>query len=159
MPIIDPKLLAKDDLLHEQSVEEFKAKDPNSGEREKSYERSPNEHADNLKNQLFAREYFKNGLNAKEAMKVVNPNLEGSSLYSSASSMLRKPEVLKILYNLLPSVEEDVSMIQKAYAAKLPQNIAFKDVYKYLELSMKLKGLIDDKKADTDVKIGLVIEN
>ncbi len=159
MSIIDPKLIEKDSLLPEQSVDDFKVKQPIPENKKKSYESKNNEHADNLKNQLFAREYFKNGLNAKEAMKVVNPNLEGNSLNSMASGMLKKPEVLKILYGLLPSIEEDVSLIQKAYAAKLPENIAFKDVYKYLELSMKLKGIIDDKKDQTDVKIGLVIEN
>jgi hypothetical protein len=158
MNIIDPKLIEKDSLLPEDE-NDVGLKKPHEFKKNESYEPRKHEHEQNLKNQLFAREYFKNGLNAKEAMKVVNPNLEGNSLNSMASGMLRKPEVLKILYSLLPSVEEDVSLIQKAYAAKLPQNIAFKDVYKYLELSMKLKGLIDDKKDQTDVKIGLVIEN
>jgi hypothetical protein len=72
--------------------------------------------------------------------------------------MLAKDSVKKSIAELLPKEEEDIKVITQAFQAERPDNISWKDLRGYTELSLRLKGYLNDNSNTTNVNIGLKLE-
>lgn len=115
------------------------------------------ERRDSLKEEVFINAYCSNGMNGTQAMLKVSPDISVSSASCMASRYLAKESVREaILARMLP-LDRDISIINQALEAKKEKAISWSDTHKFLETSLKVKG-IDKKDSEParKVNIGLV---
>lgn len=110
-----------------------------------------------IKETIFVDELLNNGLNKKEAYKKVYPNTLDKTASIKSTTMFNEPSVQSKLQKLLPTEEQDIKILRAALEAETPTTMSWKDKWKYLEMSLKLKGYLDDKPRN-DIKIGLVVQ-
>ena len=114
--------------------------------------------APNAKLKLIAREYLSNGLNASKAVMKFKPNIKQESAETMASHMLHSDKFNQALMECVPSEHEDLDVIRSAYKAKRPKNIAWNDLHKFNELSLKAKGKLGNDNTKANTNIGIIIE-
>ena len=108
----------------------------------------------------FVDAYLRHNLNGVKAMLELRPDLEYGSASTRSSFMLGNPNVRRALQKRLAKDEvQEASLIQKAFAAELPEKISYKELHSFVRTSLEMKGKIGQHKTDQDVKIGLVINN
>lgn len=114
------------------------------------------ENSQNLKEEAFARHFVFNGLNATKAYKAISPDVTRESALVLGHRFLKRKTVQNKIMELVPDEASDLTIIKNAYNAKKPKVIAWSDLHKYLETSLKLKGKLDNP-PDNSVKIALVV--
>ncbi|TSC76703.1 MAG: hypothetical protein G01um101429_1148 [Parcubacteria group bacterium Gr01-1014_29] len=109
------------------------------------------------KQRAFARAYVKNkGNGTQAAVEAYNPRNRDTA-HAIASENLRKPAVMREIERLLPGDEVEARLIHRAFSAKLPDDIRWSELHGYIETSLKLKGLLQNKPGNEAVNVALVI--
>jgi len=112
-----------------------------------------------IKIKLFCNEYVNNGMNGTQAYISIYKNKNVSTAKVSASRMLSNPNIREYIVGLLPKDDlKEQDLIYKAFNSEKPKNISWRDIHKFVRTSLELKGKLNKDK-NTDVKIGLVINN
>ena len=110
-----------------------------------------------FKQRAFARAYVKNkGNGTQAAVEAYNPRNRDTA-HAIASENLRKPAVMREIDRLLPGDEAEARLIQRAFSANLPDDIKWAELHNFLETSLKLKGLLQNKTSGEPVNVALVI--
>lgn len=156
MSVFDKELEIRD--KNKERLSPYKQLKPKSG---KPYKNGSNKSLLKVKSkeELFAHEYVKHKFNGAKAYREVTDNKDISDKSASAmsSKLLTKKSIRDRIQELLPSEDKDIEVMKEAYNTKRPEQISWKDVHKFMETSLKLKGYLSDK-PQTSVKIGLVVE-
>lgn len=112
-----------------------------------------------LLKEAFPVEYVKNGLNATQAYKTLKPNVTRESARALAPLILADVSVQERIRALLPSEEVESGVITEAITAEVEEPMTWRDKHKYLETSLKLKGLLNNNSTDSkNVNVGIIIE-
>ena len=111
---------------------------------------------DKIRTELFAAEYVRNGGNGTKAYQAISPHVDDNVAHMSASRLIRKDTVKKTILDMLPSDIKDKRVLDDAYKAARPNEIGWKDLHKFFETSLKLKGYLADKPPNT-MNVALVI--
>ena len=107
----------------------------------------------------FPVAYIENGLNGTKAYKSVKgQHIKSTSAGTEANKLLKIPEVQKAIVALLPREDEDTSVIKEAYNATRSQDISWKDLRGFTELSLRLKGHLNNNTDKPSVQVGIIIE-
>ena len=80
-----------------------------------------------------------------------------STARAEAPGILALPSVQRGIQELLPSVEEELGIIQEALGAEKPKKIDWKDTHKFVETRLKLRGLLKEKQ-QSSTNIAVIIE-
>ena len=107
----------------------------------------------------FARHFVEKGFNATRAYKAISPLVTEKSAGVEGSNYLADPRVQQRILELLPTDDAESKIFTEAYNAKRKRNIEWKDLHKYMETSLKLKGYLNQDQTKPSVNIGLVIDN
>ena len=110
-----------------------------------------------VKQKAFADEYLLD-FNASRAYKKIYKQDNDKTCEVSASKLLSNTKVRKQVLDRLPSEIKTADIITKALNRKTPDNISWKDIHRFVNTALKLKGYLGDK-PQTDIKIGLVVNN
>ena len=105
----------------------------------------------------FAKEFVKNGFNGKRAYMTVKKAKDNNATEVSASRLLSNPKVKQSIIDLLPKDDVETGIIKEALNSKRPQDISWKDLRGYTELSLKLKGHLGSESNKPSVNVGIVI--
>ena len=106
----------------------------------------------------FAKEFVKNGLNAKQAYKTIKQPKTDRIAEVRGSELVRKPEVQNQIALLLPSDDVEAGIIHKALEAETPKDISWKDKRGFIETSLKLKGYLQHNGEGKSTNIGIFIK-
>ena len=93
----------------------------------------------------FPAEYIKQGLNGTQAYKALKPRIKLANARQQASLLIAKPHIQKSIEALLPSEEKTMSVLSDVYEAEREGKITFKDLHKFWETDLKLRGKLKDK--------------
>ena len=109
----------------------------------------------------FPVEYIKQGLNGTRAYKAIKdrqgePVTLGSAGVAS-TRLLKDVNVQKSIMDLLPSDEVESGVLREAFKARRAKDISWKDLRGYTELSLRLKGYLDNDKKSS-VQVAVIIE-
>lgn len=107
----------------------------------------------------FPKEYIANGLNAKRAYKALKGSVTDGTAEVGGSRMLSKPSVQKSIQELLRPVERDIELIHEALEAETPKAMEWRDKHKFIETSLKLRGLLQNNTPNTNVQVNMVLNN
>lgn len=110
----------------------------------------------------FPVAYVEQGLNGTRAYKSlkdtkekkVNDKVAGVM----ATRLLAKVSVQQRILALLPSEKVEAGVIRKALSGDITREINWTERHKYLETSLKLKGLLNNTQAQGNTNIGIIIE-
>jgi len=106
---------------------------------------------------VFAQEYVKNGMNGTKAYKAIRPHVTNESARSTAPTLLAKASVQKGILELLPSDDVEAGVIREALSAgRKDKSIEWRDIHKFLETSLKLKGYLQDKQQKSSLNIAII---
>lgn len=105
----------------------------------------------------FAVEYVKNGMNATQAYKKIRPSVKLSTANVEGTRALAKPSVKREIEALLPKEEETMRVLTDIYNAKREEKIQYKDLFKYWETDLKLRGKLQERNANT-TNVAIVID-
>ena len=115
-----------------------------------------------LLEEAFPVEYIKQGLNGTRAYKAIKQRqgivMADDSARAMASQTLSKLSVQERIRALLPSEEVEAGVIRDALLSKPKHAITFGEKHKYLETSLKLKGLLKTSDDKPSVQVGIIIE-
>ena len=106
----------------------------------------------------FAVAYVKNGLNGTKAYRELKPNVSKDTARAEAPAILALPSVQERIRALLPSEEIEASVIRQALTGDIERTINWTERHKYLETSLKLKGLLNITAQTASTNIGIIIE-
>ena len=106
----------------------------------------------------FPVAYVENGLNATRAYKAVKTKVKLSTANVEGSKLLAIPSIQDKIRSLLPSEEVEGSVIREAITAEVEEPMTWRDKHKYLETSLKLKGLLNNNTEKPSVQVGIIIE-
>lgn len=107
----------------------------------------------------FPAAYVANGLNGTEAYKSVKKNVKNDAVAAVASSrLLSRDNVQERILALLPSEKVEARVIRKALSAKPEDAMTWRDKHKYLETSLKLKGLLRNESQQNNVQINFSVD-
>lgn len=107
--------------------------------------------------QAFPAEYIRQGMNGTRAYLAIKPQVKVETARAEAPLILAKPSVRQAIMDMLPSDDVESKVIKDAFKAKRPDKIDWKDLHKYTELSLKLKGYLNTE-TKGNVNIGIIIE-
>lgn len=105
----------------------------------------------------FAKTFVETGGNATQAMLSVNPSLTYKSANVEGCKELRKPSTQQEIINLLPDNSEEAMIIKQAYETNRSPIIKWGDLHKYMETSLKIKGILDNKQDKGNTNIAIVL--
>lgn len=108
--------------------------------------------------QVFPVAYVANGLNGTRAYKSLKPNTTDKSAGVLASRQLEKVSVQQRILALLPSEKVEAGVIHKALTGTIHREINWTERHKYLETSLRLKGLLNNNIDKSNVNVGIIIE-
>ncbi len=108
--------------------------------------------------QAFPVAYVANGLNATKAYKEIKKGAKDSTARTEGSALLAKPDIRAKILSLLPSEELESSVIRSALVGDIAREINWTERHKYLETSLKLKGLLNNTQQQGNTSIGIIIE-
>lgn len=108
--------------------------------------------------QVFPSAYIAHGLNGTRAYKSLKPNITDKSAGVLASRQLEKVSVQERIRALLPSEEIESKAIHDALTGDIERPINWTERHKYLETSLKLKGLLKSTPEQGNTNIGIIIE-
>lgn len=106
----------------------------------------------------FAHEFIENGLNATQAYKTVKKIKDTKVARTLGSRLLADVDVQRTIKELLPSDDVEASIIKEAMSAQRESSISWKDLRGYTELSLKLKGHLNNDNNKPSVNVGIVIQ-
>ena len=105
----------------------------------------------------FPAEYIKQGLNGTRAYKALKPSIKLANARQQASLLIAKPHIQKSIEALLPKEEESMKVLTDVYEAEREHKISYKDLHKFWETDLKLRGKLKDN-SNTTVNVGVVIK-
>ena len=112
-----------------------------------------------LLEKAFPVAYIENGLNGTQAYKSLKgKHIDNKVAGVMSSRLLAKDNVQKEIVALLPKEDEDTSVIKEAYNARRSKEISWKDLRGYTELSLRLKGHLNNNTEKPNVQVGIIIE-
>ena len=110
----------------------------------------------------FPVAYIANGLNGTRAYKSLkdtkDKKVDVKTAGVSATRLLAKDSVQARILALLPSEEIEASVIHDALTGEIQREINWTERHKYLETSLKLKGLLNNTQQQGNTNIGIIIE-
>ena len=106
----------------------------------------------------FPASYVKHGLNGTEAVLEIKPHLTRASARTEAPNLLAIPDIQARIRALLPSEEVEGQVIRDALTGTIEREINWTERHKYLETSLKLKGLLSSQPQQGNTNIGIIIE-
>lgn len=106
----------------------------------------------------FPAAYVASGLNGTKAVLAIKPHLKPASARSEAPHILAIASVQERIRALLPSEAVEAGVIRQALARKPRKEMSWGEKHRYLETSLKLKGLLRNHDDTTSVQVGIVIE-
>lgn len=107
----------------------------------------------------FPRAYIENNFNGTKAYLALKPHVKPITATIEASNTLSKPNVQQALEALLEPLERPVSIISEAMRAARPDKIEWKDVHKFIETDLKLRGLLANKEGNKqNINVALLIK-
>ena len=107
---------------------------------------------------VFAHEYVTNGMNGTKAYKKIRAHVTDKSAGVLAVKELAKVSVQDRIRALLPSEEIESKVIHDALTGDIQRAINWTERHKYLETSLKLKGLLSSQPSQGSTNIGIIIE-
>ena len=108
--------------------------------------------------QAFPVAYVANGLNATRAYKEIKKGAKDSTARTEGSALLAKPDIRARIMALLPSEKIEARVIKQALTGDIQHEINWTERHKYLETSLKLKGLLNNTQQQGNTNIGIIIE-
>lgn len=110
----------------------------------------------------FPAEYIKHGLNGTRAYQAIKAR-QGTSITRQSASILASRQLDKVsvqdkIRALLPSEETEAGVIRDALATKPRKDMSWGEKHRYLETSLKLKGLLKNTDDKSSVQVGIIIE-
>ena len=108
--------------------------------------------------EVFPIAYVASGLNGTRAYKSLKPNTTDKSAGVLASRQLEKVSVQERIRALLPSEKIEARVIKQALTGDIQHEINWTERHKYLETSLKLKGLLNNTQQQGNTNIGIIIE-
>ena len=111
---------------------------------------------DDIKADVFADAFLKNGLNATKAYEIISPDVTKQSAGELGHRQLKRVEVQRSIAERLPSDVVLSREIKRAISAETPKNIDWKGKHRFIETALKLKGYLNDK-PQSNVNVALVI--
>lgn len=113
----------------------------------------------NAEDEKFSQLYIKNRFSGTKAIKEMYGYEDNKVCSNKASIYLKREQVRRRIVELLLGDDyKEVQTIVKALKAETPVTISWRDKHKFVETALELKGLLNkDKTPNTDIKIGLVI--
>ena len=106
----------------------------------------------------FPVAYVRNGLNATKAYKEIKKGAKDSTARTEGSALLANPDIRARIMALLPSEEIESGVIRQALTGTIEREINWTERHKYLETSLKLKGLLNNTQPQGNTSIGIIIE-
>ena len=106
----------------------------------------------------FPASYVKHGLNGTEAVLAIKPEMQRNSARALAPDLLAIPSIQERIRALLPSEEVEGRVIRDALTGDIQKEINWTERHKYLETSLKLKGLLNNTQDKSNVNVGIIIE-
>ena len=107
----------------------------------------------------FAAKYVANGLNGTQAYKELRPSASSKVASVQATRLLAKDSTQRTIEALLPDVEEELEVITEALHTERPKTIDWKDTHKFVEMRLKLRGLLDKSNNTKPISIGVFVNN
>jgi len=106
----------------------------------------------------FPAAYIAHGMNGTKAYKSLRPYVTDETARATAPLILAKDSVKKSIAELLPHDGVETALIREALSPerRTKELISYKDAYKYAELSLKLKGYLDNDNKRGTVNIAIV---
>ena len=111
-----------------------------------------------LLRESFPVAYVRNGLNSTKAYQELKPNVTRESARALAPAILADVSVQDRIRKLLPSEEVESKVIRDALTGDIAREINWTERHKYLETSLKLKGLLNNNQDKSNVNVGIIIE-
>lgn len=111
---------------------------------------------DAFKLSAFVQAYVSNGFNGRRAALAVSPNITDKAADSYAARVIQKPEVKQAILEASLPLDADIAIIKQALKAKKEKSIKWSDVHKFVDTSLRLKGLNGKTEEGNKVNIGLV---
>lgn len=111
-----------------------------------------------LLEEAFPVAYVQNGLNGTKAYKQLKPQVTNGTARAEAPAILALPSVQERIRALLPSEKVESKVIRDALTAEVLEPMTHRDKHKYLETSLKLKGLLNNNTEKANVQVGIIIE-
>lgn len=111
-----------------------------------------------LLQETFPAAYVQHGLNGTRAYKSLKPYVSKDTARAEAPAILALPSVQERIRALLPSEEVESKVIRDALIAEVEEPMTHRDKHKYLETSLKLKGLLNNNTEKSTVQVGIIIE-
>ena len=111
-----------------------------------------------LLQETFPAAYVQHGLNGTRAYKSLKPYVTKETARAEAPAILALPSVQERIRALLPSEEIESGVIREAITAEVEEPMTWRDKHKYLETSLKLKGLLNNNTEKPSVQVGIIIE-
>ena len=109
--------------------------------------------------QAFPVEYVANGMNGTEAYKTVKKSVKNDAIAATqASRLLSRDNVQERILALLPSEKTEAKRIRDALKNKPSDPITWRDQHKFLETSLKLKGLLKGENTQNNVQINFTVD-
>ena len=111
-----------------------------------------------LLREAFPASYVKNGLNGTKAYRELKPHVSKDTARAEAPAILALPSVQERIRALLPSEKIEARVIKQALTGDIQHEINWTERHKYLETSLKLKGLLNNTQQQGNTNIGIIIE-
>lgn len=115
-----------------------------------------------LLEEAFPIEYVRQGLNGTAAYTAIKKargeRITPKTAGVLASRQLAKVSVQERIRALLPSEEVEAGVIRDALLSRPKSPITYGEKHKYLETSLKLKGLLKANEDKPSVQVGIIIE-
>lgn len=105
----------------------------------------------------YAKQFIANGMNSTQAYIAVKKTKNIKSARVQATRMLAKPSVQQHIRELLPSQEETVRVIKDVYTTPREKQITFRDLHKYLETDLKLRGYLSTQPQGSNVNVAFIV--
>ena len=105
----------------------------------------------------FPKAYIEQGLNGTKAYKALKPSAKESTARAESSRVLAKPNVQERILELLGDGTKESEVIKQAISAPKPKKIDWRDAHKFIETSLKLRGLLKDNAASTNTQVNLIL--
>ena len=107
--------------------------------------------------EAFPALYVQNGMNATRAYMVMRPNCQPNTAATEAGELLKKPEIVRAIEDLLPKENEAEHVIARALRAPLAKKrIEWRDLKAFTELDLKMRGKLGDNGAKTALNIAII---
>lgn len=109
--------------------------------------------------EAFPAAYVEHGLNATKAYKAIKTKASYETARVEGSKALAIPSIQERIRALLPSEEVEARVINEALSTEVKREMNWSEKHKYLETSLKLKGLLKHNDSDkSSVQVGIIIE-